>query len=127
MGRSATRGPFRDGWGLLVLPIASLDGLVRHTLHLYLDDVAPALSAAAELLDSGSIRLESLEFSAGSPLGRARLTAVVEAPDGAPGLERFRRLAFRIDPKAKPAGLPARPDAVPYHWQADGAGDHRVG
>jgi hypothetical protein len=100
---------------------------VRHTLHLYLDDVAPALSAAAELLDSRSIRLESLELSAGSPLGRARLTAVVDAPLGSPGLERFRRMVSRTETRVKPAGLAVRPDAVPYHWQADGAGDHRVG
>jgi len=95
-----------------------------HTVHLYLDDVGPALSAAAELLDSSSFRLESLEVSPASALGKTRLTAVVDAPLGAPGLERLRRLGSK---RATGSTAGARPDVIPFHWQADGAGDHRAG
>jgi hypothetical protein len=100
---------------------------MRHTVHLYLDELAPALSAAAELLDSPSFRLESLQVSRASTLGKARLTAVVEAPAGSPGLEQLRRLGSARAARPSPGTASPRPDIVPYHWQADGAGDPRVG
>jgi hypothetical protein len=99
---------------------------MRHTVRLYLDDVGPALSAAAELLDSPSFRLESLELAPASTLGKTRLIAVVEAPLGAPGLERLRRLGSERASRPRP-GAATRPDVIPFHWQADGAGDHRAG
>jgi hypothetical protein len=92
---------------------------MRHTVHLYLDDPASALSAALELLDSDAVRLESLQYSAG-PLGKARLTAVVVAPPGSPGLERLRTLGSPTVARSKsPAD---ENESVPYQWQADGAG-----
>jgi hypothetical protein len=100
---------------------------VRHTVHLLVDEVPRALSAAARLLALTRYPVERLTVSAGT-FGRAKLTAVVTAPDDAPVCALFAEAMNPIPRKAPPVlaagGLEPR---VPYQWQADGAGDEHVG
>ena len=105
---------------------------MRHTVHLLVDEVPRALSAAARLLALTRYPVERLTVSAGTS-GQAKLTAVVSAPDDAPVFALF---AEAVNPRPKkPAPMLAAAGGrnraaegrVPYQWQADGAGDDRVG
>ena len=91
---------------------------MRHTVHLLVDQAPQALVRAAHALEQTSYRLERLVVSRGPGKGgRVRLTAVLEAPATAPVASLF------VDTGLGAGGRPNEAP-VPFHWQADGAGDH---
>jgi hypothetical protein len=88
-----------------------------HTVHLLVDEIPTALARAAEALRDRRYRLRRLTVSKVGTAGRVSITAVVEAPVGAPVAGLFGESL---------PGTMARPaePVAPFHWQADGAGDH---
>jgi len=109
---------------------------MRHTVHLLVDELPGALERTAALLGAMPFRIEHLTIATGHG-GQARLSAVVDAPAGMPVTDLFTR-AVAAGPRvggpvpSAESRLPSTPQRVPsaslpYHWQADGAGDDRVG
>ena len=85
---------------------------MRQTLDVTSDELPEALRRAADFLGRSRIRLERLTLITGSP---SRLTAEFPANTAATTVERF----------ARAVGRPADDGTIPFHWQADGAGDDR--